>query len=266
MSLLGAALVTGGAGLLGSAMSSASQSSTNRKQMKLAQKEFEHNKEMWRLNNEYNHPVEQMARLRKAGLNPNLVYGHGAVGNTSGAAPTYKAPQLKAYTGYGDDFRQSAVNAYQVQNMVAQNDNLQEQNNSLKAHTLLTKNKAIESRVDAQAKLIEKGIRARTADSIVKRAENEVMLQGVALEKGLKESDILDIEKTAKQAGVQLTHKQIQNMERLIQISELKIPQEIKKAEMAKYGVTDQDNLVFRFIAMMAKRYSKQLGLDSVLN
>ena len=37
----------------------------------------------WRMTNEYNHPSNQMARLREAGLNPNLVYGEGSVANAS---------------------------------------------------------------------------------------------------------------------------------------------------------------------------------------
>lgn len=36
--------------------------------------------------NEYNTPANQMKRLAAAGLNPNLVYGHGADGNQSSAA------------------------------------------------------------------------------------------------------------------------------------------------------------------------------------
>lgn len=32
----------------------------------------------WNMQNEYNSPAAQMARLKGAGLNPNLVYGHGA--------------------------------------------------------------------------------------------------------------------------------------------------------------------------------------------
>jgi hypothetical protein len=34
--------------------------------------------EDWNRVNAYNHPTQQMARLREAGLNPNLVYGNGA--------------------------------------------------------------------------------------------------------------------------------------------------------------------------------------------
>lgn len=40
--------------------------------------------QMWNMNNSYNDPSAQMARLKAAGLNPNLVYGSGnVVGNTS---------------------------------------------------------------------------------------------------------------------------------------------------------------------------------------
>lgn len=42
--------------------------------------------ESWTLANDYNHPIQQMERLKAAGLNPNLVYGSGQVtGNTTGA-------------------------------------------------------------------------------------------------------------------------------------------------------------------------------------
>lgn len=41
---------------------------------------------MWNAQNAYNTPAAQMERLKEAGLNPMLVYGHGSVvGNTAGA-------------------------------------------------------------------------------------------------------------------------------------------------------------------------------------
>lgn len=36
----------------------------------------------WKLQNAYNDPSQQMARLRAAGLNPNLMYGKGTMGNS----------------------------------------------------------------------------------------------------------------------------------------------------------------------------------------
>lgn len=37
----------------------------------------------WHMQNAYNDPAAQMMRLKNAGLNPNLVYGNGVVGNSS---------------------------------------------------------------------------------------------------------------------------------------------------------------------------------------
>lgn len=45
---------------------------------KLMQKQFHYQKKMWQMENEYNKPINQMARLEEAGLNPNLVYSSGA--------------------------------------------------------------------------------------------------------------------------------------------------------------------------------------------
>lgn len=62
--------------------------------------------EFWKMNNEYNHPSAQMARLREAGLNPALMYGQnasGAAGNSSapvrdaGAAPLQIGNPMEAY-------------------------------------------------------------------------------------------------------------------------------------------------------------------------
>lgn len=50
------------------------------------------NIEAWNMQNEYNDPQAQMSRLKRAGLNPNLMYGKGTVGN-AGEIAKYNAPQ-----------------------------------------------------------------------------------------------------------------------------------------------------------------------------
>lgn len=72
----------------------------NREAAKLA---YERDLEQWRRSNQYNHPAEQMARLKSAGLNPMLAYGSGSVsGNTTQAtSPKYSVPnQQYAYQAY----------------------------------------------------------------------------------------------------------------------------------------------------------------------
>lgn len=41
--------------------------------------------DFWHMQNEYNHPLQQMARLEEAGLNPNLIYGDSISGATGQA-------------------------------------------------------------------------------------------------------------------------------------------------------------------------------------
>lgn len=52
----------------------------------LQQYETKANYELWRLNNQYNSPTEQMKRFKEAGLNPMLVYQQGTPGNSNSPA------------------------------------------------------------------------------------------------------------------------------------------------------------------------------------
>lgn len=102
--LLGGA-ISGIGSLFGSAFGSDKSLKAVREQnaanKELAEYAYQKNLEMWNRQNVYNSPVEQMARLKDAGLNPNLMYGQGNTGNAS-SAPSYDAPKMEAYTGFGD--------------------------------------------------------------------------------------------------------------------------------------------------------------------
>lgn len=49
---------------------------------------YKYNMQAVEYQNAYNTPAQQMARLREAGLNPNLVYGSGSVSGNLSTAPT----------------------------------------------------------------------------------------------------------------------------------------------------------------------------------
>ena len=68
---------------------------------KLAQYSFNKNVEMWKMQNEYNSPKNQMSRLSESGLNPNLMYGKGTVGNAQ------TMPQYQGLETTGQMFGQS---------------------------------------------------------------------------------------------------------------------------------------------------------------
>lgn len=69
----------------------------NRAQTKL-------NKKLWDQQNAYNHPTQQMQRLKEAGLNPHLVYGNGAkteAGSIDTAQVQIPEPKMDTLDGLG---------------------------------------------------------------------------------------------------------------------------------------------------------------------
>lgn len=82
--------LTAAVGAIGSlantGLSSVFSNSANKKSKNAALTQFWMQNYFMNKQNEYNKPVNQMARLREAGLNPNLVYGNGA--DTLSAGPS----------------------------------------------------------------------------------------------------------------------------------------------------------------------------------
>lgn len=75
----------------------------------------------WDLANRYNSPVEQMARLAQARLNPNLVYSSGNVtGNTTGTAGSNGVAQHEVFNGITKGLQTAQATA-NLQNTVASN-------------------------------------------------------------------------------------------------------------------------------------------------
>lgn len=87
--MTGAAFIGGGASLLNSGLS-AYQSNMNAQAVRDTNAL---NYKMWQEGLEYSKPVNQVARLKEAGLNPALMYGTGSGANVAGPAPRAEAPQ-----------------------------------------------------------------------------------------------------------------------------------------------------------------------------
>jgi len=91
--------------IIGAGLSWGKDAWQNKKNRELEAKRRKYDQEQWERQNRYNHPIEQMARLKSAGLNPNLIYGSSpgsAVGN-AGAIPAGQAPEYSLtnpVTGY----------------------------------------------------------------------------------------------------------------------------------------------------------------------
>ena len=144
-------IISGGASFLGSVLGFGSQKKTNKANMELAkyqnewqtqenEKAYQRNLQMWNLQNEYNSPTQQMARLRTAGLNPNLVYGSGAVGNTTGNYPQYEPADidrahLSPYRGWNQGLSDAVSNFLAFRSNHAQVENMEAQNSLIRQQT-----------------------------------------------------------------------------------------------------------------------------------
>lgn len=91
-----AAIIAGAAGALSAGGSAVAQGKMNRRARDFAREQsnlqWERNKEAWNMQNAYNDPSAQMARLKAAGLNPNLIYGSSS-GGAAGTADSIGASQ-----------------------------------------------------------------------------------------------------------------------------------------------------------------------------
>lgn len=154
MSIVGG-IISGVGSLLGglgsSAMNNKAVQDNNKANMEIAkyqaqwqqqenEKAYQRSLNMWNLQNEYNSPTQQMARIRAAGLNPNLVYGNGVTGNSSGSTPQYEpakfnAPTMQAYRGWNLGVSDAISQFLAYRTAKAQVDNMEAQNSLIRQQT-----------------------------------------------------------------------------------------------------------------------------------
>lgn len=139
-SALGASLIAGAGSLIGGLFSShgsrdaaryqlQAARETNQTNRDIAEQNNKFNERMWNMQNEYNSPVMQRARLEAAGLNPNLMMNGGSAGvaetaptaDTSGTqvAPDVGSTIASGYQAMGNSIGSAAS---QIAQMTYQND------------------------------------------------------------------------------------------------------------------------------------------------
>lgn len=106
-----AGIIAAGASAISNAGTAVANAKLNKKnrewQEKMSALNYQRNIELWKMQNAYNTPFEQVKRLREAGLNPNLLYGNGsaATGNASDISPA-DVPSTPSSVPY--DFSQAS--------------------------------------------------------------------------------------------------------------------------------------------------------------
>ncbi len=197
-----------------------------RYQSKLMDKQNQQQIDFWKMNNEYNTPFNQRARLEQAGLNPDLMYGGSGnmyqsqmPGAASGSAPNVD------YGSFSDNFRF----AMQAQVMDAQVSKI-EQENKLLAEQALSQAQQRELWA-AQAK--EAWVRAEHQGIYNRHADTRYFLENET--RALKNT-LLGADVNSYETRLRLDQQRVanDNMRAKVQVLQLGLNEKKLKADMEK--------------------------------
>lgn len=158
---------------INTATNAIAQSNLNRRTQKWNEKQYDKartdNMSDWNKQNEYNSPAAQMARLKAAGLNPNLVYDNGAA---TVSAQAVKSADTPAWNPKAPEYNfSSGINAYyDAQIKTATIDNLKQQFQNMEAEKALKEAQAINTNANTASTLQGTSTAGRLADISVQAA------------------------------------------------------------------------------------------------
>lgn len=223
LTLAGATAIAGGTNAAGNIFNVLNQNRQNRKNRDFARQEreaqYQTELEFWRLNNEYNHPSAQMARLREGGLNPHLVYGNGAAAQT---AASLNAPAQAHWQGQAAQVNpqmgQAMLDQYvNLQQRGAQTDNFREQNTLLKQ----------------EQELKRIGILSNMLDYDIKDSTKTALIEKVLLELDKTRSEISNIDTRTLRDANSITNDQIRTWNDVIRTNTGVLDSNMKRKLMA---------------------------------
>ena len=202
-------------------------------QSKLMDKQNQQQIDFWKMNNEYNTPFNQRARLEQAGLNPDLMYGgSGNIGQSQmpGAA-SGSAPNVD-YGSFSDNLRF----AMQAQVMDAQVSKIEQENELLAEQAL---NQAQQRELwAAQAK--EAWVRAEHQGIYNRHADTRYFLENET--RALKNT-LLGADVNSYETRLRLDQQRVanDNMRAKVQVLQLGLNEKKLKADMEKIRAEDSE-------------------------
>lgn len=258
------AAATAAAALGSTALNVGATSSMNQKTRAwnefMYQRQYDDNIRLWEMQNAYNSPEQQMARLKAAGLNPNLVYGNGATASSpaapKSASPGSWNPQTPDFGGLGQGI-QNAIQTYQdvtmqdaqLKNMEAQRRNM-DLDAALKTVGVTTaglKNAKTALEYDTSKKLQDTAI--ATADAKLRQIETATDIKvskevrDAAMHAPSLAGALQKVANLSKQ-GDKIV-QEISNLEKRGVLDQLEI-------NMRKLGLTFHDSAILRVLAQFA--------------
>lgn len=236
----GALLSTGGNALSNLISNSGSKRSQNRAN--------KHNVEFWNKQNAYNDPSAQMARLRKAGLNPNLIYGSSPSGAGGNASPI--APEKAADYNFNNplqDIRQYS----NIKQDEAQTNNLRTENDVIiQKGALIAAQTAGVGITNATNDVARKLAEGTLFNSLEASKESLRQLQNKSI---LSDLDVRIKDHTVKDRIMQISYEAQNARENLTGIK-LQNALKLYEIQLNKMGIQKNDNIILR---LLGKGYQK---------
>lgn len=260
----------GGGGLLGALGIAANIYNTNRQNKKnrefaeqQANQQRQWSMDDWYLQNEYNSPTSQMARLREAGLNPNLVYGKGA-DNTSQAVRSSPPASYQGKAAQIDlpAFNNTLMTHMDLKMKTAQIDNLKVQNTVLEQEAALKAATTASTTANTARSTFDLGMSQELKTNSLEMASESLRKLKTGTDVQLQENERAAAQNSANlktaaetilnmraarantEAERQNIRQQLHNLEATGKLQDMDI-------QLRKMGIQPSDNLFFRVLGRL---------------
>lgn len=234
-------LIAAGSAVADNLIRSKGQKRANRENERLAKEQRNWSEKMWHEQNAYNHPQMQMARLKAAGLNPNLVYGSGSVIGTAGDVKGYDRSESKNV--------QEGFNAFsqfnQLRNLNAQINNIEAQTQTQKQLAIKAAYESLNTAVNTKQKTFDLGLSKDLRDTNVQAAQANAY---TAVENARKANLQTEFALKTQNPRIQLVKTQVHKA-----LEDLKGQQLLNRlrqleGNLNKYGIQKSDAMIMRLI------------------
>lgn len=254
--VIGAGAALGG-GILDNVFRRKGQKDANKENRRLAKDQRNFSIDMWNRENAYNDPAAQMARLKNAGLNPNLIYGSGAAG-AAGNAGDVKGYDRAEAKNVNEGFNVFS-NLYQFQNLAAQTDNLKAQADVNKQMAVKAAYDTLNVATDIRKKDFDYGVAEELRDTNVQAARANADQALAEARRSAADANVAEYTQDSRiveaQAKVDKLGQEIKNLVSSKQAVDLdvikrKLENRMKEIEleMNERGVRSSDNIIFRMM------------------
>lgn len=252
------AVISGVGSLVGSIFGKKSTDSANKTNIELAKYQNDWNLAQWNRENEYNLPINQMMRLKEAGLNPNLVYGSGA-STLAASSPKAAGASVRPYTGFnlgiGD-----AVNSYvSVSRMAKENALADSQVQVNNQQQLESAQRIAESASREASNKFDLGLKRKLESTQLEAALENLNQVRNSNEVSRKQQKLMDLEIEMMPLKRRLTEKQIRQLDAAVYKMSLDSNLLEFERDLNKIGLRKEDPWYFRILNKMLE-FSKPVA------